>query len=156
MQRIVLLTICGVFPALLAAGCGADTEGRIGVSGNVRTNDGKPLRAGRILFTPEKDNAGPAAGGTIKNGSYKILATQGPTAGKYTVIVTTGAPPQLRHPNIVTVHEVGREDDTISLFQRLFVEGRAARQQLVKEHAEEEPDVRFGSVHAETAAARES
>ena len=94
MQRIVLLTICGVFPALLAAGCGADTEGHIGVSGNVRTNDGKPLRVGRILFTPEKDNAGPAAGGPIKNGRYKILATQGPTAGMYTVIVTTGALPQ--------------------------------------------------------------
>ena len=78
MQRIMLLTICGALPALLAAGCGADTGGRIGVSGDVRTSDGKPLQKGRILFTPEKDNAGPAAGGTSRMEATRFSRRRAP------------------------------------------------------------------------------
>ena len=85
-----VLMLCG---ALVAAGCGSDTGGRIAVSGSV-TYDGEPLPAGRILFTPAEDKPGPSAGEPIDDGHFTILAEEGPATGRYEVTVTTGAMPQ--------------------------------------------------------------
>ena len=66
-------------------GC-SDTavEGRLEVYGSVEFN-GRPLPAGRIVFTPAPGTTGPAASGIVSHGSYDISAANGPGPGEYHV-----------------------------------------------------------------------
>lgn len=74
-----LLSLCFV-------GCGADTGGRIGVSGKV-TFQGKPLASGTIEFSPT-DGKGSPSGSTIADGEYSVPAAQGLMPGNYTVKIS--------------------------------------------------------------------
>jgi hypothetical protein len=66
-----------LFPIL--AGCGAESEPREAVSGQVTLN-GQPLEQGSILFRPL--DRGPSASGEIKAGSYQLPKERGPGRGK--------------------------------------------------------------------------
>ena len=63
-----------LFPAIIAAvliGCGKSGPERYEVSGAV-TYHGRPVRGGRILFTPDttQGNNGPGSVAEISNGMY--------------------------------------------------------------------------------------
>ena len=72
---------------LTGMGCG-DGDGlpRVAVSGEVTLNE-SPLASGVISFVPL--GSGPATGGAIENGVFKIAEEKGPVPGKYKVRVTT-------------------------------------------------------------------
>lgn len=85
--------------AVLCAGCGGDSSGRLPLAGDV-TLDGQPLDKGTIEFHPEAGAAG-LTGGTITDGRFQIPAEQGAVPGTYTVRIyaaatdgTTEAPPE--------------------------------------------------------------
>ena len=70
-------------------GCGnSDGLPRVAVNGEV-TVDGAPLASGVISFVPV--GSGPATGGAIDKGAFKIAEEKGPVPGKYKVRVTTQA-----------------------------------------------------------------
>ena len=73
--------------AVVATGCGGGGPGRYGVSGTV-TFKGKNLDKGQITFSPAEQK-GMQGGAEIVNGSYKIDAKQGLTAGKYKVSISS-------------------------------------------------------------------
>jgi hypothetical protein len=72
------------------------TGGRIAVRGDV-TLDGKPLKSGRIQFTPDRNTAAPAVPGTIENGNFHIRAAQGLLPGTYTVTIMLPQRSALHH-----------------------------------------------------------
>jgi hypothetical protein len=79
--------VCGV------VGCGPDNPlGRKAISGAV-TLDGQPLEKGAIEFHPLA--GGVQSGDLISAGSYSIPTQQGPTVGKYRVVIydTYDTPP---------------------------------------------------------------
>ncbi len=68
-----------------AVGCGpANPLGRIAISGKV-TLDGQPLDKGAIELHPIE--GGVQSGDLISGGSYSMSVQQGPTAGKYRVVI---------------------------------------------------------------------
>jgi hypothetical protein len=78
-------------PTLLVAlvamsGCGESGPARAPVMGQV-TVAGKPLEAGRILFTPIAPNQGPATSARIAAGEYKLPKVEGPVVGQNRVEV---------------------------------------------------------------------
>lgn len=77
------LALLAVMSTTLIYGCGKSGPPRYEVSGNI-TVDGIPVPTGTIGFLPDGVD-GPAAGGQITDGSYKIKASQGPTAGPHKV-----------------------------------------------------------------------
>jgi hypothetical protein len=85
----------GPVPLFLAClvGCGdsGDTLAREGVSGTVSL-DGTPLKEGSIQFLPASAQASDAtmAGGAVREGKYEIPKNQGPTPGKYSVVIISG------------------------------------------------------------------
>jgi hypothetical protein len=66
-----------------------DTLPRRAVSGTVSL-DGNPLAEGKITFSPAENEkgTGPSVSGDIKEGKFSIDRTQGPTPGKYKVIIS--------------------------------------------------------------------
>ncbi|WP_373649956.1 hypothetical protein [Schlesneria sp. DSM 10557] len=64
-------------------GCGKSGPPRYEISGTV-TVDGIAVPSGTIGFFPDGIE-GPAAGGQIADGFYKIKASQGPTSGSHKV-----------------------------------------------------------------------
>jgi hypothetical protein len=70
---------------------GGVTGGRISVRGEVTLN-GKPLKSGRIQFTPDRNTAAPAVPGKIENGNFHIRAAQGLLPGTYAVTITLPGP----------------------------------------------------------------
>lgn len=84
MQRTALLLFLlgSLSPTI---GCGPDTGGRVGVSGNV-TLQGEPLESGTIQFVAADGSQ--MSGATITAGKYDIPAMQGLRPGKYTVRVS--------------------------------------------------------------------
>jgi hypothetical protein len=86
---------CRFAPALMLlamTGCQdkttpVDTLPRRAVSGTV-TLDGKPLAVGKIQFEPTGSDKGAIAAGDITDGKYSIDRAQGPTPGKYRVIIS--------------------------------------------------------------------
>lgn len=76
----------------LSAGCGKDTgPRRIEVNGKVTYNS-KPIMDGEISFVPEGDQGSPATSAVIKDGSYRISADFGVTAGTYLVKINAYQP----------------------------------------------------------------
>jgi hypothetical protein len=63
------------------------------VSGTV-TQNGQPVKEGKITFAPAQGTNGPAAGALIENGRYRIPASEGPGTGDYVISVTPGEPPR--------------------------------------------------------------
>ncbi|MFO0906443.1 MAG: hypothetical protein U0939_25785 [Pirellulales bacterium] len=72
--------------SLAATGCGGDGLTRGAVSGQV-TLDGKPLPAGRILFTSQGPEGGPTVSTVIRDGVYQLSAAEGPVVGPQKVEV---------------------------------------------------------------------
>src|SRR5437868_13593796 len=71
--------------AALAVGCGsADPLGRKAISGAV-TFSGSPLDKGAIEFHPLE--GGVQSGGLVNAGRYSIAKGDGPTPGKYRVVI---------------------------------------------------------------------
>lgn len=77
--------------ALLAAiGCGGgDALDRQSVRGTV-TFQGEPLNEGAIQLIPTAN--GPASGGTIRNGTFRIPRDAGPISGNYRVEIVSYQP----------------------------------------------------------------
>lgn len=70
---------------LLGQGCGKKSgPQRLRVYGVVERKS-EPLVNGTISFLPAKGHTGPAANGSIVNGKFDILASEGPTAGPHEV-----------------------------------------------------------------------
>lgn len=67
-------------------GCGETGPTRAPIAGVV-TVAGKPLEAGRILFTPIAPNQGPATSARIAGGEYKLPKVEGPVVGQNRVEV---------------------------------------------------------------------
>jgi hypothetical protein len=91
-QRIRAIAFVSLLVVVvLTAGCGAAGDGiaRQAVSGSV-TFGGKPLEQGEITLSPIQ--AGPSAGGTIARGTFAIDRMQGPSAGKYRVMIVSIQP----------------------------------------------------------------
>lgn len=67
LRPVVLMSIT----VCLLAGCGDDAGETFHLSGNI-TFDGKPIPAGRIMFTPDssKDNKGAVGYSSIKDGKF--------------------------------------------------------------------------------------
>jgi hypothetical protein len=81
-MRIAYLAVAVGLPFLLVtAGCGKTSSNQAPVSGEVKL-DGKPLEEGSILFSATDENvAGKVAGGSIKNGRYRLAGNAGPAIG---------------------------------------------------------------------------
>jgi hypothetical protein len=84
-RRVTLWPLACLLIGAITLGCGADTNGRVPLAGQVFLN-GQPLDRGSIEFHPQ-DAAGMLTGGVIKDGVFEIPATQGATPGKYQVRV---------------------------------------------------------------------
>lgn len=70
-----------------AVGCGGPAgPERTAVHGNV-TLGGAPLKAGRIVFTPQKPTEGPAVSAAIADGAYALSEEDGPVPGRHRVQV---------------------------------------------------------------------
>jgi hypothetical protein len=95
MRRIAQTLAC-VLTLLLCVGCHED-DTRVPVSGTV-TQNGQPVKEGKITFAPAEGTNGPAAGASIENGRYRIPAAEGPGTGSYFISVTPGEPPRKKLP----------------------------------------------------------
>lgn len=74
---------------LLCLGCGGgDPFERAAVEGVVNV-DGQPLTDGVILFVPDGNTTGRVARGIIKDGTFKIPASEGPSVGAQKVEITS-------------------------------------------------------------------
>lgn len=65
-------------------GCRPDTGGRVAISGKVQM-EGKPLPNGTITFRSAGGEMNTAAGATITEGQYRIVAIKGLVPGDYYV-----------------------------------------------------------------------
>lgn len=94
MSRPTALTSVIALLLMVFVGCGPDTGGRVGVSGEV-TYQGQPLQNGTIQFV--STDGSQMAGGTISEGHYEIPAEQGLLPGEMTVRISsaseTSSPP---------------------------------------------------------------
>lgn len=72
-------TMAGIVAVLALASNGCGGSALTTVEGLV-TFDGKPVEDGAITFEPA-DGVGPAAGGTIKNGKYRLAGEGGVVPG---------------------------------------------------------------------------
>jgi hypothetical protein len=92
-----IVVLLGLAAITWGGGCGpADEFQHVGVSGKV-TLGGKPLTGGTITFVPL--GSGPAAHGTITDGSYAISRAQGPGPGSYRVEISRTQPTGRRIPD---------------------------------------------------------
>jgi hypothetical protein len=108
---------------LLLVSVGCSSGERMGVSGMV-TLDGKPLAVGGISFHPHLGSAGHSAGGQIKNGEFRFVASRGLKPGRYLVSIQafrrtgrTVVDPQMgKVPEevLVTYNEAGKLDATVA------------------------------------------
>ena len=92
-DRKLVMVLCAVALSSGFVGCGSDNPlGRKAISGAV-TLDGQPLEKGAIEFHPLE--GGVQSGDLISAGAYAIPAPQGPTVGKYRVVIydTYDTPP---------------------------------------------------------------
>jgi hypothetical protein len=91
------MALPGTFTALFLVsffGCGesgGDELPREAVSG-VITLDGQPLMDGNIQLVPASAGAQYAttSGGTIREGKFEVPRNEGPTPGKYSVVISSG------------------------------------------------------------------
>ncbi|MBP85821.1 MAG: hypothetical protein CMJ64_03750 [Planctomycetaceae bacterium] len=84
------------FLVLCAAvvGCGGSSElSRQAISGTVQIG-GAEIKKGAISFLPAPGTSGPAANGTIKNGSYRFTDDSGPFPGLHKVVIDVDPPTQ--------------------------------------------------------------
>ncbi|MGE4003121.1 MAG: hypothetical protein AB7I48_23270 [Planctomycetaceae bacterium] len=81
-----------VLALLLFIGRCRGTGDGVEVYGRVVNEDGDGLPAGLIFFTPATKTDGPAAGGRITDGAYRIAFEAESVNGEYNVRITTGEP----------------------------------------------------------------
>jgi len=80
---------CAMAVAAISAGCGRDSgPPRYDLSGQV-TYRGKPVPAGRIVFTPDtsQGNQGPATMADLTDGRYRTRPGKGAVAGPHRVTI---------------------------------------------------------------------
>ncbi|MBI1348473.1 hypothetical protein GC163_19540 [bacterium] len=70
--------------SLCLIGCGRGEIERFPIAGAVQL-DGRPLKAGRIVFTPIESTKGPAASGGVIDGFFEIPKMAGAVPGEYRV-----------------------------------------------------------------------
>ena len=111
-----------VLATAVPAGCGGNSgPPRFKLSGSV-TRAGKPIPAGRVVFEPDasKENKGPAAYASIKDGRYETPRGKGTVGGPHVVRIagTDGVPgsetPQgmMLFSEYRTTAELPKEDST--------------------------------------------
>ncbi|RPI90973.1 MAG: hypothetical protein EHM42_00520 [Planctomycetaceae bacterium] len=72
-------------------GCGSkDGPARVPVGGTIRFDD-VPLRSGTIRFIPMGTTQGPSAVATVKDGVYRLTASDGPIVGTHRVEIEATA-----------------------------------------------------------------
>ena len=73
-RYVILLALTAPF-----SGCGKDADGlpRVKVSGEV-SNNGSPIKEGRVNFIPEGQTKGPATGAGIVNRKFMVPRANGP------------------------------------------------------------------------------
>ncbi len=81
------------FLGLVITGCdsnssGVDTLPRVAVHGTI-TLDGKPLPEGKLQFQPDPSGTGIVTVAEIQEGRFSLDRSNGPTPGKYHVIVSS-------------------------------------------------------------------
>jgi hypothetical protein len=86
MSRVAKLSLIAGVAIVAAVGCGQVGPARAPIQGKV-TVGGKPLAAGRILFTPIAPTQGPAASARITAGEFKLEHADGPVVGQNRVEV---------------------------------------------------------------------
>jgi len=86
MKRSARTCLVAAIALATAAGCGQAGPARAPIQGKI-TVGGKPLAAGRILFTPVTPTKGPAASARITAGEYKLDKADGPIVGQNRVAV---------------------------------------------------------------------
>jgi hypothetical protein len=99
--RIFFLSAAGcaaVFGLLAVQGC-SPSGSRQALEGTV-TVDGTPLPEGSIAFIPKGETKSPTCGGTISEGRFSILPTQGAGCGTFRVEITAirSSGKKIRHP----------------------------------------------------------
>ena len=91
-KHSLAIAIMAMFASFLATGCAkSQTLQRLAVSGTVTAN-GDPLPTGTITFLPAEGTSGPAVGGTIEQGKFKLTAANGPAAGTHRVEIRASRP----------------------------------------------------------------
>lgn len=84
MQRLVC--VCGLAIATIS-GCGAKAEPRrVAVRGSVIVGD-KLVPEATVRFLPDKGNSGAAVYASVVGGLYNFTKLDGPTPGRYKVLV---------------------------------------------------------------------
>lgn len=68
-------------------GCGEAGPERAEVAGKV-TFEGEPIASGMISLLPIEGTKGPAVGGPINNGTYRLSVKEGPCLGKHRVEIS--------------------------------------------------------------------
>jgi len=83
-QRFLPVLACAVCLSLIV-GCGRPSgPRRVAVRGAILFDD-RPLKAGRIKFTPIETSKGPTSVATVTDGFYDFDARNGPVVGKHKV-----------------------------------------------------------------------
>jgi hypothetical protein len=89
MRAWVVSIVGAVACAVAVGGCGGDSLGRQPVSGSVKV-DGAPLENGNVRFEPV--DKGLPAGSKVSGGTYSIARKDGPSPGKYRVVIHAPVP----------------------------------------------------------------
>jgi hypothetical protein len=80
------------------AGCGGSSgPSRQAIRGSVQVG-GSEIEKGAISFVPAPGTSGPAAIGTIENGSYRFTKETGPFPGLHKVLIDIDPPTQTSTP----------------------------------------------------------
>jgi hypothetical protein len=88
LTNVVAASFLSLLLALLIGGCsGSSGEGRLPVYGTVSDSSGEKI-SGSISFVPDQGTPGSGATASLIQGEYRFDKTNGPTAGRYRVIVT--------------------------------------------------------------------
>lgn len=97
-----ILSLC-LLMALLPGGCGVGSDGprRLPVSGHVE-REGVAVEEASINFLPADGTTGPSAVTGITDGEYKFTGQNGPTAGKYRVLIQLPPPKRNRKQDAET------------------------------------------------------
>lgn len=90
MRSVRLVLVCASLAAVLLSGC-SDPNARLPMAGTILFK-GEPLEHGNIQFLTTVGAPGPAAGGMVKGGKYRIPGEHGLQPGTYRILISSTVP----------------------------------------------------------------